>query len=212
MYPENDNQFEETLIKKVEQHSEDHFVIKRSDGWDFYFHSPDFTPAKGMSARFYGRGIGSSVRGLFIEGTKIFYRTEEEEKEHQRKELYGETCEEYLNRWDNGRSVWSIEMGGLGPGYEQAIQVTFIEILRHLLEKKYDSVKWTDQEAWNKDKEDIHSAMFKNEKVEKLGLSGAQFSAALNLATIFYVHGPVNTLVKIATKERRIQISKNFPC
>jgi hypothetical protein len=54
--------------------------------------------------------------------------------------------------------------------------------------------------------------MFKNEKVEKLGLSGAQFSAALNLATIFYVHGPVNTLVKIATKERRIQISKNFPC
>lgn len=35
-----------------------------------------------------------------------------------------ETCEEALARWDAGETVFTAEMGGLGPGYEQAIQET----------------------------------------------------------------------------------------
>ena len=27
---------------------------------------------------------------------------------------------EQLRRWDAGDSIWTVEMGGLGPGYEQA--------------------------------------------------------------------------------------------
>src|SRR5271166_5092790 len=39
-------------------------------------------------------------------------------------------AKEQLRRWDNGDSIWSIEMGGFGPGYEQALQICAIEIVR----------------------------------------------------------------------------------
>lgn len=35
-----------------------------------------------------------------------------------------------INEYDAGGTVWSIEMGGMGPGYEQAIQVGVIESCR----------------------------------------------------------------------------------
>jgi hypothetical protein len=45
------------------------------------------------------------------------------------------TAQEQLRRWDEGRFIWTISMGGLGPGYEQAIQVLAIEIVRDQLGK-----------------------------------------------------------------------------
>ena len=40
------------------------------------------------------------------------------------------TAAELVAAWDRGDLVPTIEMGGLGPGYEQAIQVLMIELLR----------------------------------------------------------------------------------
>ena len=52
------------------------------------------------------------------------------------------TAQEQLKRWDEGRSIWTISMGGLGPSYEQAIQVLAIEIVRDQLGKpQYTRVK-----------------------------------------------------------------------
>src|SRR6266403_1363829 len=68
--------------------------------------------------------------------------------EKEELEFYGADAAEWLRRWDEGRSVWSIEMGGMGPGYEQAIQVVAAEVVRHLLDKKYDlsdDAKWPEQ-------------------------------------------------------------------
>lgn len=42
---------------------------------------------------------------------------------------------EQLRQWDGGGAIWSIEIGGLGPGYEQAIQVLAIEIVRDEIDK-----------------------------------------------------------------------------
>lgn len=44
-----------------------------------------------------------------------------------------ETAHEWLEVWDSGEPVASVEMGGLGEHYEQAIQVTAAEALRELL-------------------------------------------------------------------------------
>src|SRR5687768_3007466 len=33
-----------------------------------------------------------------------------------------ETVEDALRQWDAGETVFTVEMGGLGPGYEMAIQ------------------------------------------------------------------------------------------
>ncbi len=34
--------------------------------------------------------------------------------------IYPENAKEAVEIWDKGGTLWSIEMGGLGPGYEQA--------------------------------------------------------------------------------------------
>ena len=40
-------------------------------------------PKVGMTARFYGEGIGRPVRGLFLAGKRVFYRTGEEDQGEQ---------------------------------------------------------------------------------------------------------------------------------
>lgn len=117
-------------------------------------------------------------------------------------------AKEWLEKWDAGEPVWSVEMGGIGPGYEQAIQVTAVEILRHLITTEADVANWSDAEAWQVEREAIETALFANPVIEGLGLSGAQWGAAMNLATIFYRRGPADALADEAVKDRKILVSK----
>ncbi len=133
------------------------------------------------------------------------------DKEHQEIELYGADAKDWLGRWDAGKTVWSIEMGGLGPGYEQCIHMTAAEILRFMLEKNYDSAFWEDSEIWKRDCDEIRGAIFKNEVISSLGLSGAQYGAALNLASHIYMKGPRAMMSNPDIKDRHIQVSKDFP-
>lgn len=129
-------------------------------------------------------------------------------------QFYGADAAEWLRRWDAGEIVWSIEMGGLGPGYEQCIQITTAEILRHMLDKKYDASKWSDQQSWDKDYEQVKDAGFKNDRIVGLGLSGAQWGAAVHLAHDIYKNGPVAVMKRYADAgqgQRRIQVRRNFP-
>ena len=211
MYPTNDEQFEETTIAKAEK-SGDGWSIQRADGWSFFVPaSSPVAPTAGMSARFYGRGIGSFVRGLFLDGQEVFYRTDEQEKEHNEIQLYGADAADWLKRWDEGKSVWSISLGGFGPGYEQAIQITVAEILRHLLERQYDATAWTDSEKWKLDRKEIEAAGFANPKIDALGLSGAQWGAALHMAVQLYRRGPREIMTDEQVKDRHIQVGRNFP-
>lgn len=186
--------------------------ITRDDGWSFFVppESP-IVPKVGMVARFYGKGMGYTVRGLFIEGVKVFYRTEAEEEKHRLLTAYGVDAAEWLKRWDDGRTVWSVEMGGLGPGYEQAIQITVAEVLRIMLAGNYDGSRWTNHDDWQEDQKKIEAAGFKNEKISSLGLSGAQWGAALGVAARLYMHGPVKVLTDERIKDRLIQVCKAFP-
>lgn len=210
MYP-NDEEFKETTITGVREES-DGWTIQRADGWSFYCpKSVQVEPKPGMVARFYGRGLGYPVRGLFLDGQQVFYRTEAEDREMREIETFGADAADWLARWDAGHTVWSILMGGIGPGYEQCIQVTAAEILRHLLDVKYDTEAWEDDEVWSRDRDAIEKAGFANEQIEKLGLSGAQWGAALNLALCLYRCGPRAVMTDERVKDRHIQVSKNFP-
>ena len=51
-----------------------------------------------------------------------------------RKNVNPKTLRELLSQWDRGEAVWSVSMGGLGPGYDQAIQILVMEILRDFAE------------------------------------------------------------------------------
>jgi hypothetical protein len=210
-YP-NDSQFEDVTVKTAKEMLSGGWSIERSDGWSFFVPADSpITPRAGMPVRFYGKGIGFPVRGLFLDGVRVFYRTEDEEKDFSEIERFGADATEWLKRWDEGRIVWTIEMGGLGPGYEQCIHVTCAELLRHMLKANYDGISWADTETWNRDRELIQRAAFDNETIDKLGLSGAQYGAALSIATAIYRRGPRDVMADPAVKDRHIQVSKNFP-
>lgn len=101
-------------------------------------------------------------------------------------ELYGNTATEWLRRWDAGQSVWTVEMGGLGPGYEQAIQVACAEIVRDM---HTTPAPQTDEEkaAWlaSADK-----ALDRADKMPDMGISGAMAGAAKTLAYKLCELGP----------------------
>lgn len=187
-----DTQFEDSTIKSVETHPSG-WSITKADGWSFWVpgDSP-VAPTENMPIRMYGRGIGAPVRGLFLDGKCVFYRTEDEDAEHFANELYGKDAADLVARWDSGRGILSIEMGGFGPGYEQALQTAMVEVLRHL----------------------VGGGSINDESLmkitEPLGLSGAQWGAARGLAQRFFESGPQATL-KAFADDRRIQVSRHFP-
>lgn len=78
-----DTQFEEVTLVKVEREG-GWWNVTRSDGFSFGFEDPGFEPKVGDVARFYGKGIGYSVRGLTLNGRVVFYRTAEEEEQRHR--------------------------------------------------------------------------------------------------------------------------------
>lgn len=167
-------------------------------------------PKVGDTLRIYGKGFGFSFRGLYVNGVKVFYRTEEEDTEHHEIQMYGADAADWLKRWDDGRSVWSIEMGGLGPGYEQCIQIVAAETLRFLLKEKPDAQDVIDH--W-KDKwaDIIEKALLADERLTGLGLSGAQAGAGTYLGTRLYLEGPRKIMQTPELKDRKIQVSRTFP-
>lgn len=210
MFPTNDTQFKEHVITEVAVAGKGYHITFCDAGTLFVATCPAL-PRVDDTARLYGKGIGSPVRGLFVNGVEFYYRTEEEDKEHQQIMLYGADARDWLKRWDDGQGVWSIEMGGLGPGYEQAIQMTAAEILRFLLERKFHAETWSEDEQWKAARDEIHQHSFENTTISDLGLSGAQWGAALSLAVKLYRDGPRKIFTDEAVKDRKIQVSRDFP-
>jgi hypothetical protein len=215
MFPENDAEFEDSIIDKVEPQKGGGWAITRG-GWGFYVpptmdEAGLVEPTVGMTCRMYGRGMGAPVRGLFLDGRKVFYRTEAEDKEHHEIEAYGADAAAWLSRWDDGKIVWTIEMGGLGPRYEQCIHITAAEILRWFLDEKPDAEMWSDKDGWKADRDRMEPAVMEVDAVKKLGLSGAQWGAAVSIAAHLYRRGPRAIMTDERVKDRHIQVCRVFP-
>jgi len=77
-YPENDNQFEEKKLIEVISDPEG-WEITFDDKWSFFVNKKyKVKPKVGDCVRLYSRGVGLPVRGLFVNGEKVFYRTEKQ--------------------------------------------------------------------------------------------------------------------------------------
>lgn len=186
--------FQDSTIAAVDGSPKSGWSITKADGWLFYVPATSpIEPRVGMPVRMYGKGIGYQVRGLFLDGQCVFYRTEAEQEDHSKSEMYGRNAADILSRWDDGKGVWSIAMGGFGPGYEQALQIAAFEVLRFLL-----------------DGGDIEDADTIMPDIEYLGLSGAQWGAARNLARSFQLNGS-RKLIDDCDDSRRILVGKHFP-
>ena len=124
-------------------------------------------------------------------------------------ELYAKDAAEQLRRWDAGETIWTLEMGGLGPGYEQAIQILAIEILRDNVGKPLPVTK-EEQRTWGDATISRIDYQLPDGSYSCGGYSGAQVGAAKNLAYHWISEGPAAVLEK-AGDDRRIQCSKFFP-
>jgi hypothetical protein len=72
-----DVQFKDVIVKEVNKHS-----FTQVDGWSFGIRKEWSVSIKvGDVARFYGKGIGSVVRGLDINGVQCYYRTKKQQAE-----------------------------------------------------------------------------------------------------------------------------------
>lgn len=120
-----------------------------------------------------------------------------------------ETVSELLDAWDAGGTVFTIELGGLGPGYEQAIQIAAIEISRKLRHYLPTGTK----EDRNQDIDKIVNEVI--HRIEIGGMSGAQVGAAKWLAWQWCHNGGPKALCDRAKKQGKddqvIQVSRDFP-
>jgi hypothetical protein len=119
------------------------------------------------------------------------------------------TCAEIVDAWDKGDAVWSVEMGGLGPGYEQAIQVLAVECMRELVRVDF---QWTGKQPKDTDaaRALLDPVVDRVNQWPGMGFSGAQVGAAMGIACKFHHYGPLHMLNR-AAESRRIQISKTWP-
>jgi hypothetical protein len=121
--------------------------------------------------------------------------------EMESKSHAGAGAAQWLADWDAGMSVESISMGGLSEGYEQCIQITAFEVLRALLARNPNPQLWyaesnpegvdAAEAAWKADHDAMEATVSKLDVVRRLGLSGAQWGAANNLAFNVYQRGVV---------------------
>lgn len=114
-----------------------------------------------------------------------------------------------LYKWDNLEPIETIEMGGLGPGYELGIQTAAIEFLREGLNVPLEGPE-----------EDYYRVFWEGICVEALakrdealgGITGAMYGAAKQLSWFWLHNGGPHALVEMIKKEypnrKIIQCSK----
>jgi hypothetical protein len=195
-------------------------------GAEDYLRSIQDNP-KGYELICYGK-MFMIVRGMAIANTAkpedqpvmLYYRTKEQSKDYHSRQTYGSSAKEWLSRWDDKKSVWSIERGGFGPGYEQALQIAAVEWVRVLINELGDN---TSDRSDHEELTNVIRGIYKSKDEEmmktlsNLGLSGAQDGAAKQLAYMIYIKTPVRMFSEIRDmaesdkKPRMIQISNYFP-
>ena len=123
--------------------------------------------------------------------------------------LYPNTAKEALEKWDKGEAVFTIQMGGLGPGYEQVIHILVFEFIRAWL----GTGKGFSNEESSEYSKKTESVLGEGLDEKLGGVTGAQFGAAKSLAWFLMRDGWKKVLEEMSERqnERVIQVQKNFP-
>ena len=122
-----------------------------------------------------------------------------------------ETVNEALALWDSDRSVFSVEMGGIGPGYEQCIQVLAFELMRAWKDLAWPAIGVDLPDAFTESLNSAAEPVISRLDREAKGFSGAQVGAAKSLAACVCRRGYRTALRDDAVKDRLIQVSRKLP-
>ena len=207
-----DNQFEDTTIKSVSGKAPD-WTFERADGWSFSFTHKDIVPKVGDTVRFYGKGTGYTVRGLFVNGHEVFYRTEEQQDALHKKECAAAEVKRKME-FQNNRKKYEARIAALPvqfririAGFQQRNPKFNFDHLPYELFVCEQAVAIADALKTEKEIARFHKLDFPEQKklVPALddGHSGNTFGSACTLAALFidkpdllpHMHGALCPLV-----------------
>ena len=119
------------------------------------------------------------------------------------------TIEEAVADWRAGKIVWSVEMGGLGPGHEQCIQIVIFEVAGKFVDdpEKRNLLLTAGPKEREQLMDEATSAVGRE---FDLGLSGAQAGVGMSVAFQFLKYGYAEMMAK-APEDRKIQVDRAFP-
>lgn len=119
--------------------------------------------------------------------------------------------EQVLDKWDDDELVWTIELGGMGPGYEQCIQIMVFEMLRAMMDAPpadWSALEADDGILWRRYCDQIDASI--KPILGALSPSGAQHGAAISTAARFARDG-YSAAMATVPDDRRIMVCKRFP-
>ena len=114
-----------------------------------------------------------------------------------------------VKRFRKGDPVWTIELGGMGPGYEQALQLILWAIMA-----EWDADRPLPEPQGNSFPEEFNKhvdAVIERHDKSLGGLSGAQVGAAKNTAWQFMRQGYGEMIVKAREEDRTIMFDTFWP-
>ncbi len=119
-----------------------------------------------------------------------------------------------LEQWDSGDTVWVISLGGLGPGYEQAIYMLAFELLRGFLRFRGNETALQRFMSHDKNgrKKRVDRIIDKVNKWPGGGFTGAQVGQSRHFAFVCLAYGYEHMMKKARTEipDRVIQVSKSW--
>ena len=117
------------------------------------------------------------------------------------------TAGELVEAWDRGETIWTLDMGGMGPGYEQAIQIAAVEFARANL----GFTRTDDEKADTRRFEAACTETLHAIDEDLGGLSRAMFWAATWLAWQWVCNGGPQALIERSRANDQIQCSRWWP-
>jgi uncharacterized protein YkuJ len=124
-YPAGDDAFEDARLDEVRARDEG-YEITQSNHWSFFIAKEydgvahGIVPAVGDTVRMYG-GFGRPVRGLFVNGRQIYYRTEQQEKERFARQLAEDEAKRQREFEATGRAILDAKYDALPPIFQARI-------------------------------------------------------------------------------------------
>lgn len=187
------------------------------EDWGASFYVPKgehgLVPKVGDAARFYGKGLGSIVRGLTLNGEVVFYRTEAEEKQRHKEWVASEDArkqseyQEHADEWEQRISALPFLFQQRIAGFRRRNPDFNWEYLAYEMSCCEDAVKIANAFPTLEQIDEFNDLSWEDQRIAipELfdGHSGNSFSVAVGLARLFLsnplsiplVHGALCPLV-----------------